>query len=96
MIFLFRVVFGVFFIVLIGFLLLTILVLLYLLISLSDPPDICHLNVKIAKYLPFFSTTKKLPKMVFFPKKLLTIFLTLKWQFSGGSGLHWLVDKLNF
>ena len=60
----------------------------------ADPPENCHLNVKklpktwhcskkIAKNFLFFF---KLPmEIFFFLKKVFGNFLTVKWQFSGGS-----------
>jgi len=46
----------------------------------SDPPENCHLNVKNCQKLENF--------WQFFGKKcqVFGIFLTVKWQFSGGSG----------
>ena len=55
-------------------------------ICTADPPENCHLTVKkLQKNLTFFS--KKLTKIdIFFNKIAIDNFLTVKWQFSGGSG----------
>jgi len=65
--------------------------------SKADPPENCHLNVKNSqKKLAIFF--KKIAKNVYFSPKnchwqlvwkkmiILGNFLTLKWQFSGGTG----------
>ena len=62
-------------------------------LPISDPPENCHLNVKICQDLTFFFNCQKQHFLVekkrhclaFFKWQVFGNFLTFKWQFSGGS-----------